>query len=68
MKLRVGEALLFAPSAAVGIETAESTEAGDRLSSGAGPGMSVKRLGHEVMKMRVRSRITTDGGGTIMAT
>lgn len=68
VKLRVGEALLFAPSAAVGVEMAESTEDANGSSSGTGAGMSIKRLGHHVIKIRVRSRITTDGGGTIMAT
>ncbi len=68
VKLKVGEALMFAPSAAVGIEAEEVTEDGNGSASSAGAGMTVKRLGHDVMKIRVRNRITTDGGKTIMAT
>ena len=46
VRLRVGEALLFAPSAMVDGDGGEGT----------------KRLGTEYLKIRVRSRITTDGG------
>lgn len=68
VKLKVGEALMFAPSAAVGIETEEAMKNGNGAASNVSAGMTVKRLGHEVMKIRVRNRITTDGGKTIMAT
>ncbi|KAK4443718.1 hypothetical protein QBC34DRAFT_310525 [Podospora aff. communis PSN243] len=55
--LRVGEALLFAPSAVVGVKRKE----------GANGGKDVKRLAHGVMKVRVRNRTTADGGRSIMA-
>lgn len=64
MRLRVGEALMFAPSAAVDVESEEASEG---ESAGAGVGL-VKRLGHEALKIRVRNRITADGGRSIMAT
>ena len=55
MKLRVGEALLFSPSAIVGLEK--------------GPeGVTViERLGTDYLKIRVRKRLTTDGGKSDMA-
>jgi hypothetical protein len=56
VKLKVGEALLFSPSAVVGIE-----------SSGKG-NEKLKRLGTGFVKIRVRSRLTTDGGKSVMAT
>ncbi|KAK0655120.1 hypothetical protein B0T16DRAFT_319737 [Cercophora newfieldiana] len=55
--LRVGEALLFAPSAVVGVQKKE----------GPNGGKDVKRLAHGVMKVRVRNRTTADGGRSIMA-
>ncbi|KAI1498116.1 hypothetical protein F5X99DRAFT_432244 [Biscogniauxia marginata] len=65
--LRVGEALLFAPSALVGLgmEGGEGGEGGD--ASKRATGMSLKRLGDEVLKIRVRKRITVDGGKSILA-
>jgi hypothetical protein len=54
--LSVGEALLFAPSAIVGLDGADGTKLG------------LKRLGAGFLKIRVRSRLTTDGGTSIMAT
>lgn len=51
VKLRVGEALLFAPSATV---------------NGDG-GVGTKRLGMDYLRIRVRSRITFDGGKSEMA-
>ena len=64
VRLRVGEALMFAPSAAVGME---SEEGPGGESNGAGVGL-VERLGHGALKIRVRMRITADGGRSIMAT
>lgn len=55
VKLGVGEALLFAPSAIVGLETAEDGSRG------------LKRLGAGFLKIKVRSRLTTDGGKSVMA-
>lgn len=59
IKLKVGEALMFAPSAVVGASRA----AGDE---GEG-GTRFRALGHEVLKIRVRKRLTADGGMSIMA-
>ncbi|KAL8387017.1 hypothetical protein RB595_010220 [Gaeumannomyces hyphopodioides] len=57
VRLRVGEALLFAPSAAVGV-----------YRDGAGDDGRVFRfLGGGVRKVRIRNRITADGGRSIMA-
>lgn len=55
VKLRAGEALLFSPSAMVGIERAPTGEIG------------MKRLGAAYLKVRVRKRLTTDGGKSVMA-
>lgn len=52
--LKVGEALMFAPSAIVGVQK----KAGEKV---------VKRLAHGVMKVRVRNRTTADGGRSIMS-
>lgn len=53
VKLRVGEALLFSPSAVVGVD-------------GLGK-KGLRRLGATFLKIRVRSRLTTDGGKSVMA-
>jgi hypothetical protein len=50
VKLRVGEALLFAPSAILNLNSDEP-----------------KRLGTRFVKIRVRNRLTTDGGQSVMA-
>ncbi|CAG8983569.1 hypothetical protein HYALB_00009889 [Hymenoscyphus albidus] len=55
VKLRVGEALLFSPTAVTGLE---ANVKGDR---------ELKRLGAAYLKIRVRARLTTDGGKSIMA-
>jgi hypothetical protein len=57
VKLRVGEALLFSPSAIVGVDDAGKTGT-----------EGLKRLGSGYLKIRVRSRLTTDGGKSVMAT
>jgi len=59
IKLKVGEALMFAPSAVVGASCATGGE-------GEG-GTRFQALGHEVLKIRVRKRLTADGGMSIMA-
>lgn len=51
VQLRVGEALLFAPNALLSIQ------------SGAQP----KKLGNGVLKVRIRARVTEDGGRSVMA-
>ena len=53
VNLRVGEALLFSPSAMIDVE-------GDGLSG-------FTRLGMEFLRVRVRTRLTTDGGKSVMA-
>ncbi|POR36349.1 Uncharacterized protein TPAR_03449 [Tolypocladium paradoxum] len=70
--LGTGEALMFAPSAilaARGQATSRSTTASRSEDSSQGPGVGVElvRLGHGVMKIRIRRRITQDGGRSIMA-
>ena len=57
--LRVGEALMFAPSAIIGVRKTSVPE--HSMLSG------VKRLSHGVMKVRIRNRTTQDGGRSIMA-
>lgn len=51
VRLRVGEALLFAPSAVLSVD-------GDFVA---------KKLNHGVLKVRVRKRVTDDGGRSVMA-
>lgn len=58
--LRVGEALVFAPSAIVGVRVIGAAAA-------AAGGGAVRRLGNGVLKVRVRHRVTADGGRSIMA-
>ncbi|KAK6860011.1 hypothetical protein PG995_003647 [Apiospora arundinis] len=60
VKLRTGDALLFAPSAIVGLEK-QKTDGGAVV-------VTPKQLHHEVMRVRVRARITADGGKSILAT
>lgn len=55
VRLRVGEALLFSPSAMVGIERSSRAE------------VEMKRLGSAYLKVRIRKRLTTDGGKSVMA-
>ncbi|KND89580.1 hypothetical protein TOPH_05597 [Tolypocladium ophioglossoides CBS 100239] len=78
--LRTGEALMFAPSAILAVRGQGATRKSTASSSssvtgtedstdGSGAGLNVEpiRLGHGVMKIRVRRRITQDGGRSIMA-
>lgn len=51
VQLRVGEALLFAPSAILDV----------------GDSGHVKKLDHGMLKVRVRNRVTRDGGKSVMA-
>jgi len=57
--LRVGEALMFAPSAIIGVKKRKDGE-GKALGD-------VKRLAHGVLKVRIRNCTTADGGRSIMA-
>jgi len=56
VQLRVGHALLFSPAAMVGIL---------QYSEGK---TEISRLGSGYLKIRVRKRLTTDGGMSLMAT
>lgn len=55
VRLRVGEALLFSPSAVIG------TPAGSDMDG------IVQKLGPGFLEVRVRSRLTEDGGRSVMA-
>ncbi|KAI1098362.1 hypothetical protein F4804DRAFT_324981 [Jackrogersella minutella] len=59
VKLKTGEALVFAPSAITGFEN-QCPQAGE-------VSCVHKRLAHNVMSVVVRGRITLDGGQSIMA-
>jgi len=56
VNLSVGEALIFSPSAIIGSQTRQS---GNHQ---ADPAVALKRLGHGMLKVRIRSRVTKDGG------
>jgi hypothetical protein len=60
IKLRTGEALVFAPTSYVSLENRADGEEGDFV-------VVPRRLDHQVMRVRIRSRITADGGKSIMA-
>jgi hypothetical protein len=53
VKLRVGEALLFSPSAIVGLEEGKISR--------------LRMLGASYMEVRVRQRLTAEGGKSVMA-
>lgn len=64
--LHTGEALLFAPSAIIGVKkmnTAKSQQEGTAETSTDVP----ISLGQEVLKVRIRNRVTVDGGRSVMA-
>jgi hypothetical protein len=52
--LDVGEALLFAPSAITNVRNGDGEK-------------DLEKLGMRYLKMRVRKRLTTDGGRSLMA-
>jgi hypothetical protein len=59
VKLKTGEALLFSPSAVLGL---------DKKMTGDGSTAVVhRRLAHDVLRIVIRARITADGGRSIMA-
>lgn len=90
VELRTGEALLFAPSALVGVRESPRVNGVNGIMNGSGPEAAVNgdsggvpvngngdahrspvellRLKHGYMKIRVRKRITQDGGRSVMAT
>ncbi|RDW67341.1 uncharacterized protein DSM5745_09207 [Aspergillus mulundensis] len=55
VRLKVGEALLFAPSAVVGVYKEQ-----DR-------GLALERLGDDYLAIRVRGRLTEDGGRSVLS-
>lgn len=80
VSLHTGEALLFAPSAALGLLPADALVHDERDNTAPGTSASevglatkrqckasIARLGHGILKVRVRNRITEDGGSSVMA-
>jgi len=63
VKLRVGEALLFAPSAIIGVEKKDAVVGQARF----GEEVETRRLGVGYLKIKIRARLTTDGGKSVMA-
>ena len=59
VNLEAGQALLFSPSATLDLEDDQGTTNYVRL--------KVKKLGLQYVKMRVRKRLTADGGRSILA-
>lgn len=64
VELNVGEALLFAPSAMLQVVhlTEEGEKNGEVVVS-----RRVKKLGMDYWSVRIRARVTVDGGRSIMA-
>lgn len=56
VSLHTGQALVLAPSAVLGLGPKEE-----------GREASIQRLAHRALKVKVRSRLTKDGGKTVMA-
>jgi hypothetical protein len=71
VSLRVGEALVFSPSAIIGVDKVALDSSlksiGVNSISLDGASSNVHRLGNGVLKVRIRSRVTADGGRSIMA-
>jgi hypothetical protein len=71
--LNTGEALLFCPNALIGVkrlrETALKKQTKGVALNGAAATAPVRttRLGHGILKIRIRKRVTRDGGKSIMA-
>ena len=59
VKLRVGEALLFAPSAIIGVEKKQSENGSEET--------DMQRLGIGYLKIKIRARVTSDGGRSVFA-
>lgn len=59
VKLRVGEALLFAPSAIIGVEKKRSENGSEET--------DMQRLGIGYLKIKIRARVTSDGGRSVFA-
>lgn len=68
VELAVGEALIFAPSAMVGVEGGGGGGSSNDDVGGKGLEKRVpKRLGCGFLRVRVRQRVTDDGGKSVMA-
>lgn len=59
VELRTGEALVFAPSAIVSMQKQNAPQQEQK--------MTPRKLGHQVLRVVIRARITEDGGRSIMA-
>ncbi len=59
VKLRRGEALLFAPGAIIGVEKKPNENGSEET--------QMKRLGIGFLKIKIRARVTSDGGRSIFA-
>lgn len=66
VRLRVGEALLFAPEAVID-EIASGVDGGGAEGNNEGEATSFEKLGTGYLKIKLRGRITTDGGKSVMA-
>ncbi|KAL8787940.1 MAG: hypothetical protein Q9213_001967 [Squamulea squamosa] len=60
VNLEAGQALLFSPSAMLGTRLVPGSDASSRDAK-------IPKLGLRYVKMRVRSRLTADGGKSVMA-
>ncbi|KAF7552085.1 hypothetical protein G7046_g7520 [Stylonectria norvegica] len=66
--LRPGEAFVFAPSAIIGMKNVDEGQSGDDSTTEESmPEAEFVHLGNGVLKVRVRMRVTADGGRSIMA-
>lgn len=65
VELNVGEALLFAPSAM--LQVIDLKEEGEKKNGEVVHSRRVKKLGVEYLSVRIRARVTVDGGKSIMA-
>jgi hypothetical protein len=59
VKLRTGEALLFAPSAVIGVEKTQKENGTEET--------EMKILGIGCLKIKIRARVTSDGGRSVFA-
>ncbi|KAH7360826.1 hypothetical protein BKA65DRAFT_523720 [Rhexocercosporidium sp. MPI-PUGE-AT-0058] len=55
VKLKVGQALLFATSAIIDVQQIQDEESGK-------PTYELQRLGNEFLRVKIRNRVTADGG------
>ncbi len=67
VRLKTGQALIFAPSAILAVQDSVAIPAEDARHSSEKRRPSAKSLGRGVLKVRIRNRMTSDGGRSIMA-